>query len=870
MHAHRSPLIAVCGYLLCLSLPTPRIVVAASEPARVPTEAAQCHLTAPRVGRVFFPGESVRLTITCGSSSQSARYVLYDVEGREVASGGLRVGDGTPQSVTLRPLGIGIYYLTVTFADHSEFKDSLCVVPRPDDGPGDPGLWGFQFGAMYEQYYAFMAALGVRHVRFDLSWPDHERTPGAFGFDIADWYAACLKRYGLQMIPTLGYTPGWTSMQPEDLPPERGHVFAPDAVEHWAQFVTLLGRRLGVQTVTWPPSSVVGSAACVPETAPLVRSWEIWNEADQNYYWGHWARYLDLLRVASAALKRDDYRRPVAYGGSCGHWTELAKTYEAKCVPYFDQLTWHSGGNMERELPKYYYGAPQLGYRNWLPRPTIQTECYPDPFSGTSEADSVLRLYTILKAWREEGYNYASIGQHLIGPADPNSCGLGWWTADGQIAPTAKGVAYASTRWLLMDATYVGPLDLGSNAVAHLFMKRGSPLLIAWCDGGATVAVNLGPRCRRLDSLGRETPVRGTRINLGLTGSPAVLWGVAESYLPTAISGYVSQVMKTEYGFPYGVDSPYVHTLEADCDWRNPGQAARLASTLSTCTAAMSSRSSVRGRVLDAYALDLRTAICNLGAAARRWGVWPEVPTTMWRLLRLAEWVGEVSDALDPTVYGRPAAAAPSPDGSLAVEVQEVRSLVADAPRACLRPVSATLLSRAQRMCDVHARTGGAGAALAARTAMEAARQYATLEGMSEIGIFAVGYFPTAHPLKKGVIFDPDTTHTVQAQVYNFTSADVSGTLTWHFGDTWSPRTASVCFTAPANGWSERVSCEVTIPGGAQPWPIKTASNPARSFNVYCPAEVPVGETLVLEGCLSDGRPLLPMRHEVSVGIRIP
>jgi hypothetical protein len=856
-------LIALCGYLVCLFLSVPRWAVAESQPV-------DCHVCAPRVGRVFFAGEPVTLTVTSASASQTVRYAVYDADGRTVASGSLRLDGGTPQSLALRQLGIGIYYLTFTFADNSQFKDAFCVVPRPDDGPGDPGLWGFQFGAMYEQYYAFMAALGVRHVRFDLSWPDHERTPGAYGFDVADWYASCLKRYGLQMIPTLGYTPGWTAMQPEDLGPERSHVFAPDAVEHWAQFVSLLGRRLGEQTVTWPPSAVVGGSKCQMETLPLVRSWEIWNEVDQNYYWGHWGRYLDLLRVAGAVLKQQDPRRSVAYGGSCGHWTELAKTYEANCVPYFDQLTWHSGGNMERELPKYYYGAPQLGYRNWLPRPTIQTECYPDPFAGASEAESVLRLYTILKAWREEGYSYASIGQHLIGPADPNSCGLGWWTADGQIAPTAKGVAYASARWLLMDATYVGPLNLGANVVAHLFMKRGSPLLIAWCDGGATVSVNLSSRCRRFDALGRETPVRGTRVNLALTPAPVVLWGVAEAYVPAAISAYVNQVMKTEYGFPYGTDSPYVHTLEADCDWNNPGQAARLAATLSACVTALSSRPTVRGRALDPYALDLRTAICNLTSAAQRWGMRPEVPTTVWRLVRLAEWVGEVSDALDPTVVGRPSGVEMSTNTGVTVDLQQARAVVADDASGRLRPMSATLLSRAQRMSELAARTGGPGAALAVRTAMEAARQYATLEGLSQIAIFAVGYFPTAHQLKKGVIFDPDTTHTVQAQVYNFTAAEVSGTLTWHFGDTWSPQTASVQFSAPANGWSERLSCQVTIPGGAQPWPIKTASNPAGSFSVYCPAEVPVGETLILDGCLSDGRPLLPMRYEVSVGVRIP
>jgi hypothetical protein len=862
-------LAALCGYLLCVLLPLPRPALAAGA-AKVAADPPDCHITAARTGRVFFPGERVALRITSSEPTQAVPYVLRDADGRSVSAGSLRLGGGSPQTLAMGSLGVGIYYLTLTFGTGAQYKDSLCVVPRPDDGPGDPGLWGFQFGATNEMYYAFMAALGVRHVRFDLSWPDHERTAGQYGTAVADWYAECLKRYGLQMIPTLGYTPAWTAMQPDDLPPERTHVFAPDSVEHWGQYVSLLARRLGPQSVTWPSAEIVGGAKCPAQTSPLVRTWEIWNEVDQNYYWGNWSRYLDLLRVASAVLRREDPGCRVAYGGSCAHWTELAMTYDASCVPFFDELTWHSGGNMERELPKYYYGAPQLGYRNWLPRPTIHTECYPDAYAGASEADSLLRLYTVLKAWREEGYSYASIGQRLVGPADPNSCGLGCWTADGQIAPTAKGVAYAAARWLLMDAVYVGPLSLGSESTAHLFVKDGVPLLIAWCDAGATVKVDLSSRCRRLDSLGRESAVRGSRASIALTASPTVLWGVADSYLPVAVDAYATQTMKTEYGFPYGVDSPYVHTLEADCDWYNDGQAARLAATLRSCLTAMSSRPASRGRALDAYALDIRTAISNLGAAARRRGLRGEVPTTLWRLTRLAEWVGDVSDALDPRLYSRPSGAGASPDAALGTDLAAAEAMIRNSATAAQRPVAATLLARGERMVAANALTGGTGAAIAARTGIEAANQYATWEAASQVGVIAVGHFPTAHQLKKGVLLDPGVTHTVQAQVFNSTGSDVAGTLTWRFGDTWTPRTASVAFTAPAGQWSERIACQVTIPGGPTPWPVKTASNPARSFSVYCPSDVPVGETLVLEGALSDGRVLLPMSHDVSVGIRIP
>ncbi len=834
--------------------------------------AVECHLRTARVARTFYTGETAQLSITTDSDARNVPYEVRNYESQVVASGRVSFTAAEPTELVLRGLANGVYYLQLTFGPGDLYRDQFCVLPPPDQGGEDARLWGFQLNGAEERCYQMLAQVGVRYVRFDVSWPDHEPSPGAYRTSKADWYAGVCRRWGLQMIPTLGYSPSWTAQKPDNMDATRNHTWCPDAVEHWGEYVRLLRERLGRQTVTWPSPELGLGASNATQEVPLVRSWEIWNEVDQNFYYGPWPRYLDLLRVASGVLKQTSRDRRVMYGGACAHWTEMGKTYDCAGPLFFDEVAWHSNKDLETELPKYYYGAPQLGYRNWIPQLTVQTECYPTTRAGVGEAEYLLRLYTVLRAWREEGYCYASIGSHLVGPADPNSIALTSLRSDKEYMPNAKYVAYATSRWLLGNSAYLGPVSLAEGVTAHVFARQGGPMMVLWSDTGATVSVELDTWAQQIDVMGRSRRLPGTECSLTLNGAPTVIWGVAYRYAVEAIQNYFETTMNTEYGFPYATDSPYVKTLAWDCCWRCDGQSDRLLATLRQTLDAMKARPAMKGRALDSLAADISTSTANLcDAAARyrsRYGLRPEVPTSLWRLVRLAEWLGEATDALaGPRCVRASGSDWPPRKAYLMQRLDTLYTQLAETPEGSVHPLALRMLDRGYSLAATYQRTGGAGVLKAALTAADAAEAWGRVENPQVRGVFLVGYFPTARQLKKSTIFTPGQTHTLQVQVYNFTSKPVSGTFTWALGAAWSPNTVTVPFSVGPGQHTERIPCDVTVPGGPEPWSLGRVTLPAGDISVWCPSTTANKEWLQLYGQLSDGRGLPQMVFETAVGV---
>lgn len=823
-----------------------------------------CQITAARPARAFYIGEDVSLNVHAQVAAQTVGYEVRDFDQRLVVSGHLPLARERPEVLLLPRLGCGIYYLTLRFQEGT-VSDAFCVIPRPDQDAAEGELWGFQMQWGFDDATcAAMAQAGVRFLRFDLSWADVEKQQGVFNMWRVNAAADILPRWGLQMIPTLGYTPGWTAMRPDDYG-VRPHTWCPDSVEHWAQYCVLMRDTLRPRTVTWPPDAVAPpSPQYRKQQVPLVRFWEIWNEADQNYYFGPWRRYVDLLRVASKTIKKGSYHEQIVYGGSCAHWTEMGKTCGAGGNLFFDLIGWHSNCDIEEQLPQYYYGSPQLGYRFLLPRHTVHTECYPWTREGVSEAEYLLRLFTVLKAWREEGYCLASIGDRLIGAPDPNSIALLHRNDANQLIPNAKYVAYAVSRWLLDDCAYLGPLNLGAGVTAHLFARQRQPMLILWSDSRAQATVSLGPMARRLDALGRSRRLPEGSCTLSLTGAPTVILGAHPSYIATAMNAYFERILNTEYGFEYPTDSPYVRTLILD-SWET---ILTVRPVLQTALGRITGQKHPTGRPLDAV-------ITEIGNSIQRFVSWfvqhrafrPETCTATWRMLKLIEWLADANDALDGCLWGT---GDPVAGQGLVDTLEQARSQVYDQTRGTVRPTSEAILARGYRMARRAAARGGLGGALAAQVAMQSALTYAPLETPVLTDVFVVGHFPTANLMRKATLFHPARTHTLQAQVYNFTDQEVSGTLVWTLPACWSPQTVTLAFTAPANGYSARVPCEVTIPGGPEPWALETCGTPAGTFTVRVPHGVSTYEWVTLGGTLSDGRELRAIDHESWIGIWSP
>ncbi len=837
--------------------------------AGAPAQDFSCQITAPRPARAFFPGESIFLTVTVNGPAQHATYSIYDYEGRLRIVDTLNVGDNKPRrlSVPFR-MPTGVYYVILSFESGEQVQDAFCVIPRPDDQAGDYGIFGFHVNNPTESVTEALAQAGVRLVRDDMDWHTAEPAEGQYSLWKAEARARLFAKYGIQWIPILGYTPSWAGMKPANATGRAAiatHTWAPIETTHWAGFVQQVAAYLGAQTIHWPSEEIIPrSEAMASEDLPLVYRWEIWNEVDQNFYYGYWGRYLDLLRIAYCTIKATNSANKVLYGGSCGHWTELGKTYHANCEYYFDELAFHPGGSdIARTLEIYYTGPPQIGNGYGLYHPACHTETYPSAPGSLTEAQYMVRLYTTLKKWQEQTF-CTFHGGRIVGAADPHSSAL-MWAKDDQLVPNAKYVAFAVARWLLSNATYVGPLHLGEGVAASLLLKGGRPMVVCWADAGATVDIELANDAHFFDEMGKRFPMpgQGTTAAVALSAKPLVIYGVHYRYLAEAIRNQSELYLTTHQGFETDRVFGYIAKLEQDAAWAWAQWPQQFRVAVEWATGVCDRRPRVGPQALGIPQMLIHGQLYRTVRKCESAG-YIHGPThhVLYRLEGVTEWLGRVADARDEAweVYNRQ----PRFIEQLRQRINDLRTRMA--ANDLSYPLAEQSLERAQYQIDRALKHHDGGAYRAATGLHNTAVLLSNIEQPVLLKVFAVADFVTAVQLVKGLALAPEQEHNLQVTIYNYTGEPVSGHLTWHLPETWSQATITEAFTAPAYGYSNPTDCLVTIPGEPKPWVEKQTSTPAASVTLRLPEPISVQSNLQLSAELDDGRQLLDMRYTVCVG----
>jgi len=828
-----------------------------------------CTITAPRPARAFFPGESIYLTVTVSGPQQQATYTIFDYQGRRRIVDTLQVGNGEPRNLSVPfRMPTGIYYITLNFATGQRVNDAFCVIPRPDDEAGEYGIFGFHLGNPSEELVEALAQAGVRIVRDDMDWVNSEPTEGNYSLGKAQARADLYSKYGIQWIPILGYTPGWARMEPENATGRSAaaaHAWAPAETTHWAGFVQLMADYLGSQTVHWPSEEIIPrSEALASEDLPLVNRWEIWNEVDQAFYYGYWGRYLDLLRIAYCTLKTSNPRNVVLYGGSCGHWTELGNTYHANCKYYFDELAFHGGGtDIGKTLEIYYTGAPQIGNGYGIFHPSSHTETYPSAPAPLTETQYMIRLYTTLKKWQERTW-CVFYGGRVVGAADPASSAL-LYSNNGAIVPNAKYVAFAVARWLLSDATYVGPIDLGETVEANLFLKYGRPMLICWSDENATVNIALASDAHFYDEMGNRFPMprQGTASTVTLTAKPLVIYGVDYHYLSQAIRNQAEIYLTTPQGFETDRVFGYIGPLERDAAWAWSDWPRQFRRALQWATDICDRRPRVGPRALGIPQMVTHGQLYRTVRKCEPAG-YIHGPThhIIYRLECLTEWLGRVADARDRAweVYNHQSRFT----DKLLDRMEQLETRIT--ANGLNYPLAQQSLDCARRQIDRAVKYHHGGAYRAATGLHNTAVLLSNLEQPKLLKVFAVADFITATQLVKGLALPPGVEHNLRVTVYNYTNQPVSGQITWHLPNTWSKSTITKSFIAPAGGYSEPIDCLVTIPDEPKPWVEKDGSTGVGNVTLRLPEPISVQSDLKLAGELDDGRSLLDMHYDVLIG----
>jgi len=119
-------------------------------------------------------------------------------------------------------------------------------------------------------------------------WPDLEKKKDEWNFKKLDEIVDFALSHNMEIIMTLGQTPGWATFRENYFYPYgrddiRTHV--PDNFEDWYDYINTLGNRYKGK----------------------IKYWEVWNEPDDlNFYEGSPKELFELTKIASMTLKEID------------------------------------------------------------------------------------------------------------------------------------------------------------------------------------------------------------------------------------------------------------------------------------------------------------------------------------------------------------------------------------------------------------------------------------------------------------------------------------------------------------------------------------------------------------------------------------
>jgi hypothetical protein len=147
-----------------------------------------------------------------------------------------------------------------------------------------------------------------------VNWPGMEPAKGKIDFTKAENELGGIDaREKLFPLPILGYTAPWAGRVPGkiDSPPKN--------LADWDRWVN----------------------ACADHFRGRVKFWEVWNEPNIEFFNGSIADYANLVKTASAAVRRADPSASVLMGTAGVDLDFIRRCYECGCGPYYDVISVH-------------------------------------------------------------------------------------------------------------------------------------------------------------------------------------------------------------------------------------------------------------------------------------------------------------------------------------------------------------------------------------------------------------------------------------------------------------------------------------------------------------------------------------------------
>jgi hypothetical protein len=203
---------------------------------------------------------------------------------------------------------------------------------RAEPGLALGGAIQNESSAVLTREFDVIGATGARWIRMDINWDLIQREgPSAYNWSPFDRVVASAQARGLNILATILYTPPWAR------PSGTNGSTPPADLNSYAAF----------------------AAAVVHRYAPLgIHAYEIWNEPNNSRFWAPHAdaaRYTELLRLASSAIRTADPQALIVTGGTS---PALDQGGNVAPVTFLKQIYAHGGKGSFDAVGHHPYTTP--------------------------------------------------------------------------------------------------------------------------------------------------------------------------------------------------------------------------------------------------------------------------------------------------------------------------------------------------------------------------------------------------------------------------------------------------------------------------------------------------------------------------------
>lgn len=576
----------------------------------------------PGPNNVFILGQPIRFPLTLKNNTQKPRtekasLTLRDYFGKELAleeaTVTLEAGAEAEIQFDFAPPATGHYTPVFKVAGQEKRELPIGVVPKPVEGARPLSVFGIsgQF-ARSRREAEIMQLMGIKWARGDMAWPRFQGKRDQWRGDY-DGPVQVARDLKMGLMATLGYTHNFAAQEFEwskdfGRPPRWVHArhtapVKPECLRDWEKYC----------------------ARVVKDYGDVVKYWEIWNEADLNFYYGTPGEYMAMYKAAYCAIKKVDPDAAILGGNSCVCPYFIQRVVPDGFFAYTDVLAVHYPFSFDTPIEwnrsVTAYTKPYLEITGYW-KPLEMTEggnlIYRgrgEPF-GITDASHKARILVkehVLNYRQRQGKFYQFTFKKWSDP--------GWgFMPQSMQHPYTHFVSHAVMAHVLEDAQYVGRMDAGEDVSAYVFAKKMEPITVLWKGdyiipaGECDIALDGGvPRVTRVDLMGGETVLKSGMVRgrgvfpLHLDQEPIYIVGGDRRSMARALAERTKPILKDLRRLAQKVDpADPVDFVEEVC--RTAQTQSQLASNLEYDQIAKSVQSPLSNRGVEALLEATHTA----------------------------------------------------------------------------------------------------------------------------------------------------------------------------------------------------------------------------------------------------------------------